>query len=227
MNLLLTSLMECCGGNDNRIDELASKTEGKRQKAKLEVPMMLSKRLFCHSVRQKEQSEERLWKDPRSKGSPDWTTRIQCMRGLRGGHARVLKSLPILDCDRRQCLWKSSHKDKTVSLSQPFTQGNRRQYLKKTFRRHQTHWCLMSWAIHAPETSWAYGTLFLCVLAAPTTRGCSSRIQRVWGQPPKRHPRKYQPQARRLGVSKLRLLVLLTSSHLWEEKRWTLQWAHH
>lgn len=54
MNLLLTSLMECCGGNENRIDELASKTEGKKQKAKLEVPMMLSKRPFCHSVRQKE-----------------------------------------------------------------------------------------------------------------------------------------------------------------------------
>lgn len=58
MNLLLTSLMECCGGNENRIDELASKTEGKKQKAKLEVPMMLSKRPFCHIVRQKEQSEE-------------------------------------------------------------------------------------------------------------------------------------------------------------------------
>lgn len=163
MNLRLTSLMGCCGGNDNRTDELASKTEGKRQKTKLEVPMMLSKRPFCHSVRQKEQSEEStthttLWKDSRSKGSPDWTTRIQCMRWLRGGHARVLKSLSILDCDRRQCLRKSSHKDKTVSLSQPFTQGHSRQYLKKTFRRHQTQRCLTSWAIHAPEASRAYGT---------------------------------------------------------------------
>lgn len=58
MNLLLTSLRISSCGNENRIDELASKTEGKRQKAKLEVPMMLSKRPFCHSVRQKEQSEE-------------------------------------------------------------------------------------------------------------------------------------------------------------------------